>query len=67
MLDVIMPYGEQTAAKSPQPEVAIRAFRKVLALDVALFNQAYENNQLHHLSDLVGGERLALLLLTGGM
>ena len=67
MLDAIMPYGEQTAAKSPQPEVALRAFRKVLALDVALFNQAYENDQLHHLSDLVGGERLARLLLTGGM
>jgi hypothetical protein len=65
MLDVIMPYGEQVAAQSPQPELALAAFRKVLALDVALFNQAYEDNQLHHLADLVGGERLARLLLTG--
>lgn len=41
------------------------AFRKVLALDVAVFNQAYEDNQLQHLSELVGGERLARLLLSG--
>lgn len=65
MLDVVMPFGEQIAKKSPKPEAAVAAFRKVLALDVAIFNQAYEDNQLRHLADLVGGERLARRLLTG--
>lgn len=66
MLDVILPFGEQVARQSAEPERAVSAFRKVFALDVAIFNQAYEDNQLKHLSDLVGGERLARLLLTGG-
>jgi hypothetical protein len=65
MLDVILPFGENVARQSAQPEQAVVAFRKVLALDVAVFNQAYENNQLWHLSELVGGERLARLLLAG--
>lgn len=65
MLDVVMPFGESIAQRSAHPAAAIVAFRKVLALDVAIFNQAYENNQLQHLSDLVGGERLARRLLTG--
>lgn len=65
MLDVIMPFGEQIAMESSQPEAAKAAFRKVLALDVAVFNQAYEDNQLRHLADLVGGERLARRLLAG--
>jgi hypothetical protein len=65
MLDVIMPFGEQITKASPQPEKALAAFRKALALDIAIFNQAYEDNQLKHLADLVGGERLARLLLTG--
>ncbi|NJN67985.1 MAG: Globin-coupled histidine kinase [Chloroflexaceae bacterium] len=65
MLDVIIPFGEEVARQSPRPEQALTAFRKVLALDVAVFNQAYENNQLKHLSELVGGERLARLLLAG--
>ena len=66
MLDVIMPFGEAIARKSAQPERAVAAFRKILALDIAIFNQAYEDNQLRHLADLVGGERLARLLLTRG-
>lgn len=66
MLDVIIPFGEQVAQQSANPEQAVVAFRKLLALDVAVFNQAYENNQLKHLSELVGGERLARLLLAGG-
>jgi len=66
MMDVIMEFGEQVAQQSPQPEEAIIAFRKTLALDVAIFNQAYEDNQIKHLSELVGGERLARLLLAGG-
>jgi hypothetical protein len=65
MLDVVMPFGEQIVAKSAQPAVAATAFRKVLSLDVAIFNQAYEDNQLDHLAELVGGERLARLLLAG--
>ncbi|HEX5690879.1 MAG TPA: protoglobin domain-containing protein [Roseiflexaceae bacterium] len=65
MLDVIMPVGEDIAKKSAQPEHAVQAFRKVLALDIAIFNQAYEDNQLAHLAELVGGERLARLLLSG--
>jgi len=66
MLDVILLYGEEVARQSSQPEKAVTAFRKLLALDVAVFNQAYENNQLKHLAELVGGERLARLLLAGG-
>jgi hypothetical protein len=65
MLDVIMPFGEQVAQQSAQPEQAVAAFRKLLALDVAIFNQAYEDNQLKHLAELVGGERLARNLLSG--
>jgi hypothetical protein len=65
MMDVIMQFGEAIAKTSAQPDVALRAFRKVLALDIAIFNQAYEDNQLKHLSELVGGERLARRLLTG--
>lgn len=63
MMDVIAHHGEKVAAtKGPE---AVNAFRKILALDVATFNQAYENNQLHHLSELTGSERLARRLLTG--
>ncbi len=65
MMDVIMQHGDQVAAQHAQPDAATTAFRKVLALDVAIFNQAYEDNQLKHLADLVGGERLARLLLSG--
>jgi hypothetical protein len=65
MLDIIAEHGEIVARQSPQPEQAVIAFRKVLALDVAIFNQAYEDSQLKYLSELVGGERLARLLLTG--
>lgn len=65
MLDVVGPYGQQVAATSSNPELTMRAFGKVMALDVAIFNQAYEDNQLEHLSSFVGGERLARLLLSG--
>ncbi len=66
MLDVVMPFGEEVARQSSQPEAAVAAFRKLFALDVAIFNQAYEDNQLQHLAELVGGEKLARLLLSGG-
>ncbi|MEM7737432.1 MAG: protoglobin domain-containing protein [Deinococcota bacterium] len=65
MLDIISKYGLEVAGTSDQVEAAQAAFLKILSLDVAVFNQAYENNQLHHLADLVGGERLARLLLSG--
>lgn len=66
MLDVVLEYGEQVARQNAQPAQALAAFRKLLALDVAVFNQAYEDNQIEHLAELVGGKRLARLLLTGG-
>lgn len=65
MIDIISQHGEAVAAQSDDPETAQKAFKKVLALDVAIFNQAYEDNQLKHLSELVGGERLARRLLMG--
>lgn len=65
MIDLIAKYGEQVAQGAADPDLTVTAFRKVLALDVAVFNQAYEDNQLAHLSELVGGERLARLLLSG--
>lgn len=65
MIDVIAHHGEQITRRSSHPEQALVAFRKILALDIAIFNQAYEDNQLQHLAELVGGERLARLLLTG--
>ena len=64
MLDLIARYGEEVAGQAGAE--ALTAFRKVLALDVATFNQAYENNQLQHLADLTGNERLARRLLSGG-
>ena len=65
MLDVILEHGQRVAAHSDRPDDALRAFRKVLAIDVAIFNHAYEHHQLRHLAELVGGERLARRLLTG--
>lgn len=66
MIDVVTRFGEQVALQSPAPALAFDAFRKVLALDVAIFNQAYETEHLHHLAELVGGERLARRLLSNG-
>lgn len=63
MLDLIDSFGMQVAAQSEQPAVAAAAFRKLLALDIALFNQAYEDEQLKHLAQTVGNERLARRLL----
>jgi hypothetical protein len=65
MIDVVLPFGEAVATQSPHPLEAQVAFRKVLALDIAVFNQAYEDHHLRHLAELVGGERLARRLLTG--
>jgi len=63
MIDVVLQHGEAVAKKAADPEKALSAFKKILALDVAIFNQAYEDKQLNHLSELVGGERLARRLL----
>lgn len=65
MIDVVMRFGQSVTQTSATPDAAGAAFQKVLALDVAIFNQAYEDNQLRHLADLVGGERLARRLLMG--
>lgn len=64
MIDVIMKHGQKVVEQSREPEEAKRAFQKVMSLDIAVFNQAYEDQQLEHLADLVGGERLARRLLT---
>ncbi|MBB6099165.1 hypothetical protein HNR42_002601 [Deinobacterium chartae] len=63
MLDLVSWHGERVARHGG--EGAVIAFRKVLALDVAIFNQAYENAQLRHLSELTGSELLARRLLAG--
>ncbi len=65
MMDVVLKHGETIAQTSPTPDEAVRAFRKVMALDIAIFNQAYEDTQLKHLAELVGGEMLARRLLVG--
>lgn len=65
MMDVVRKHGEVVTKQSDHPEEAKEAFNKVMALDVAIFYQAYEDNQLKHLSELVGGERLARRLLMG--
>jgi hypothetical protein len=64
MMDVMMFYAEKVANQSDNPEAAVEAARKILSLDIAIFNQAYENAQLRHLSEMVGNERLARRLLT---
>jgi len=61
MMDILMEHGEKVA--SSQGETAVDAFRKLAALDIAIFNQAYENKQLNHLAEMVGNERLARRLL----
>jgi hypothetical protein len=66
MMDLLIEHGEKIAAQSAQPELAASAFRKLAALDIAIFNQAYENTQLDHLSELIGNERLARRLLSSG-
>jgi hypothetical protein len=65
MLDIVMRHGV-AVAETVGPE-GVAAFRKVVSLDIAVFNQAYEDNQLHHLVEVTGNERLARLLLTSGM
>ena len=64
MMDLLMEYGEKAAAQSQNPDLTAAAFRKLAALDIAIFNQAYENTQLNHLAEMVGNERLARRLLT---
>lgn len=64
MMDVLIEYGEKVATMNGSAEITGRAFRKLAALDIAIFNQAYENTQLDHLSEVVGNERLARRLLT---
>lgn len=65
MIDLISSHGEKIAETSENSVQAKEAIRKVTALDIAIFNQAYEDNQLNHLVELVGNERLARRLLQG--
>ncbi|MCB0164334.1 MAG: Globin-coupled histidine kinase [Anaerolineae bacterium] len=64
MMDVLIEFGEKIAQANGNAEVTGRAFRKLAALDIAIFNQAYEDTQLDHLAEVVGNERLARRLLT---
>ncbi len=61
MMDVMLHYGHKITAGN---EEAQNAFSKLLALDIAIFNQSYEDSQLKHLAEMVGNERLARRLLT---
>lgn len=65
MMDLVMQHAEAVATTAADPNLAKSAVHKVIALDVAVFNQAYEHEQLKHLSTLVGSERLARRLLMG--
>ncbi len=64
MMDVVIKYGEEVANQCDNPAKVKEAFNKLLALDIAIFNQAYEDAQLKHLAEMVGNERLARRLLT---
>lgn len=62
MFDILQQYGVEVAhSKGPE---GVKAFLKILSLDVATFTQAYDNTQLNHLTQLVGGsDTLARRLL----
>ncbi len=66
MIDVVLEHGLKVAHQSQQPKIAAKAFRKLLALDMAIFNQSYEDTQLSHLAETVGNERLARRVLAKG-
>jgi hypothetical protein len=66
MWDIIAKHGEEVAGQSSRADQAREAFRKVLALSIALFTQAYEDSQLSHLSQFLGSERLVRRLLMEG-
>jgi hypothetical protein len=63
MMDLILDLGMQVTAMSTHPKAAAQAFRKLLMLDLAIFNQAYEDTQLEHLAEAIGNERLARRIL----
>jgi hypothetical protein len=60
MIDIMLEFGWKATANSPE---ARSAFEKLLALDMAIFNHAYEDAQLRHLEKFVGNERLARRML----
>ena len=66
MLDMISQAGEEVARSSDDPQQAVTAFKKILALDIAIFNHSYESFPLQQLADMVGNVRLARRLLAGG-
>jgi hypothetical protein len=66
MMDLILAHGETIAQQSDDPETALAALHKLVSLDFAIFNQAYEDKRLSHLTEMVGNEKLARLMLTQG-
>jgi hypothetical protein len=65
MMDIVIAHGQKVAQQSPDPALTTKAFRKLVALDIAIFNQAYEDTQIAHLAEAIGNERLARRLLSG--
>ena len=64
MMDILYEFGSKVTAQSADPEQAADAFRKILAIDIAIFNQMYEDTQLAHLTKATGNELLARRMLT---
>ncbi len=58
MMDLIMEHGHRVCAGSANPQLAIRAFNKMLNIDIAIFNQAYEDTELQNIAKLVGENEL---------
>ena len=65
MMDVMLKFGQQVASQSPRPQQAMTAFSKLLALDIAIFYQAYEDAYLHCLAEALGDKHLARQRLLG--
>jgi hypothetical protein len=64
MMEHVLSYGEKVAKLVANADEVFQAFKKVLAMDIAIFSQAYEDAQLRHLAEVVGGEMLARRLLS---
>lgn len=64
IIDLIVEFGLVITEQSSRPEQAAGALRKLLALDIAIFNQAYEDTQLEHLAKIMGHAHLARRILS---
>lgn len=65
IIDLIVEFGLVITEQSSHPEHAAAALRKLLALDIAIFNQAYEDTQLEYLAKIMGHAHLARRILSG--